>query len=98
MIEQLRKTMRAASDGDLPLGATGKRPEPSLSSTDQGEIAFAVAQLGGRVILGFGNKPVAWIGMPPEQAVELANFLLARAREANRIIGPKQAKPLVLKL
>lgn len=92
-LEQLRQLMESEKE---QFGATGKTPEPLLGPNDAGEIRFGVANYGGKVMLNFG-EPIAWVGMGPEQAVELANILLKNAREANRIIG-KKAKPLVVTL
>jgi hypothetical protein len=50
------------------------------------------------VMLNFG-KPVAWLGLDPQHAVELANLLIRHAREANRVIGRERStKPLTVKL
>ena len=78
-------------------GATMRKTEQLLSPDDQGEIAFGVTQHRGKVVIDFGEKPISWIGMPPEQAIELAQLLIAQAREANRIIG-NGARPLTVKL
>lgn len=79
-------------------GATGKHPGGVLAPDDEGELQFGLANYGGKVMLNFG-KPVAWLGLDPEHAVELANGLIKHAREANRIIGrERRAKPLTVKL
>ena len=63
------------------LGPTGKFPQGVLNDEDQGELAFGVARdpIDGLVHLNFG-KPVAWLAMPPETAVALAELLLKHAR------------------
>jgi len=65
-----------------PLGATGRYPEGKLGKHDEGEIAFAVAAdpKNKKVLIDFG-KPVAFLGMNPEQAVALGEMLIAKAGE-----------------
>lgn len=58
-----------------------KYPRGKFNKDDEGQIAFRVGVRDKTVILDFG-KPVAWIGMPADAAVELAMTLLKRAREA----------------
>ena len=60
-------------------GATGEFPGGKLTAHDEGEIAFVVGSHDGKVVIEFGG-PVAWIGMSPEQAVELAKTLRSHAR------------------
>jgi len=64
------------------LGATGRYPEGKLGKHDEGEIAFAVAAdpKNKKVLIDFG-KPVAFLGMNPEQAVALGEMLIAKAGE-----------------
>lgn len=66
-----------------PIGATGKFPQGKLDDTDEGELKMAIAydKLNGVVRLEFG-KPVAWLGLPPPEAKELAEKLLWHARKA----------------
>jgi hypothetical protein len=63
------------------LGPTGKFPDGKLTKHDDGEIAFAVFNKEGKVIIDF-NSPVHWLGMEPKQAVELGNLLIKHGREA----------------
>lgn len=72
------------------LGATGEFPEGKLSAHDEGEIRFAIGHQRGKVVLEFG-KPVAWVGMDPNQAIALASSLIAHAKRA-RIIGADATK------
>ena len=65
------------------LGATGKHPEGKIHDSDEGEIKFAVGAKDGKVVVEFG-KPVAWIGMHPNQAIQLARTLKTRARRILR--------------
>lgn len=62
------------------LGATGRFSMPALNESDQGELKMGVAydKLDGLVRVEFG-KPVAWLAMPPEDAVAFAQSLLRHA-------------------
>jgi hypothetical protein len=77
VMEQLRRTPE--------FGATGKYPEGHLTPDDEGELQFGITNTGGQVIINFG-KPVAWLGMQPQQAIVIAEALLRHAQEA-RILG-----------
>jgi len=70
------------------IGATGEFPEGKISEHDEGEIAFAIGHRFGKVLIEFG-KPVAWVGMTPQQAIALANALISHARKAREIGSPK---------
>lgn len=65
------------------LGGTGDFPQGKLNGSDEGGISFAVGEDGGNVVINFGT-PVAWLGMPPQQAVALAELLIAKARVVAR--------------
>ena len=65
----------------VPLGATGQFPRGKLHESDEGELRFGVTVEHGTVIVVFG-KPVAWLGMSPQKASDLAVTLLERADEA----------------
>jgi hypothetical protein len=62
------------------LGATGYFPQGHLSDDDEGELKIAIAYdgLDGIVRVEFG-KPVAWLGLPPPEAIEFAKLLLRKA-------------------
>ena len=62
------------------LGATGAFPEGVLNEDDEGELRMGVAYdpQSGLVNVNFG-KPVAWLALPPENAVALAKTLLKHA-------------------
>ena len=77
ILEQLRK--------EPSFGATGKYPEGKLSQDDEGELQFGITNANGQVIINFG-KPVAWLGMQPQQALAIADALTRHATEA-RILG-----------
>ena len=63
-----------------PLGARGTFSHGKVQDDDQGDIKIGIAydDLNGIVRIDFG-KPVAWLGFPPEQAVELGKLLLRKA-------------------
>jgi hypothetical protein len=60
------------------LGPTGEHPRGMLTPTDEGGIRFAVGSKNGVVVIDFG-KPVAWVGMPPAEARQLAESLVKHA-------------------
>lgn len=62
------------------LGATGKYPLGALSDEDEGELRMAIGRdpIDGVIRLDFG-KPVAWVGLPPPEAIEMAKLLLKHA-------------------
>lgn len=63
----------------MSLGATGKFPRGQLGPSDEGELQIGLAVTSeGVVIINFG-KEVSWIGLPPDQAVDLAAMLLQKA-------------------
>ncbi|MCC6775668.1 MAG: hypothetical protein IT537_03370 [Hyphomicrobiales bacterium] len=65
------------------IGATGRFPQGKLNDHDEGELRMAIAydKLDGIVRLEFG-KPVAWLGLPPPQAIQFAERILWHARKA----------------
>lgn len=67
-------------------GATGTYPEGRLTPHDEGAIQFAVGVKDGKVCIDFGT-PVKWLGMRPEQALELASSLIQHAKNAARGTG-----------
>lgn len=66
---------------------TGQFPEGQLVPEDEGEILFEVGDMDGKVVLNFGDVPVQWIGMSPEQADELADILRERAAHVRENAG-----------
>jgi hypothetical protein len=54
-----------------------------LNQDDEGEISLGVTVDQDVVVIAF-KSPVTWIGMPAEQAEELARVLVARAADAKR--------------
>lgn len=67
-------------------GALGTYPQGQLTPTDEGAIQFGVTAKDGKVVLEFGT-PVAWLGMEPQQAADLAVSMLKHARAAGRSSG-----------
>lgn len=61
-------------------GATGTFPQGKLSDNDEGALKMGVAfdKLNGVVIVDFG-KPVKSLGLPPPQAIQLAQLLMRNA-------------------
>jgi len=72
---------------EMGLGPTGKFPNGKLNDDDEGEITVAIAadKAKGVVVIDFG-KPTAWIGFTPDQAVDIAEMLHAKARECRGIV------------
>lgn len=68
-------------------GSTGNFPDGRLNESDEGEIRFGVAADPENkvVVLNFG-KPVAWLGMPPDLARQLALSLLKNAGQIDGVI------------
>jgi hypothetical protein len=87
--ETMMATLKAKLDREQleKLGPTGRFPEGKLTPNDEGEIAFAVGALKGKVVVNFGS-PVASLGMSPDQARKLAGSLLEKANA----IEPSKAK------
>lgn len=65
-----------------PLGKTGLYPEGKVCPEDEGEIQIAIGSDPERsvVILDFGAKPINWLGLNPQQAVDIATSLIKQAR------------------
>lgn len=83
MPEELRRKLL---DTTSFRGAVGLFPEGKLTATDEGQLQFAVAHKDGKVMLEFGTA-VAWVGMNPQQAADLAMSMLKHARAAGRESG-----------
>jgi hypothetical protein len=83
---QLRTTesVRDRQIGCEDMGADFKSyPRGRLNAQDEGAIEVGVTVQQDVVVIAF-PKPCAWVGMPAEQAEELAAMLLARAKDARR--------------
>lgn len=65
------------------LGPTDRFPEGRLTESDEGEIRIAVGVEKGKIVLHFG-EPTMWVGMTPEQAVEIAGLMIQKARAVTK--------------
>jgi hypothetical protein len=63
------------------LGPTGDYPDGRLDASDEGGLQIAITTYKGKVVLAFGG-PVAWVGLGPELARDVASTLQARALSA----------------
>ena len=68
------------------LGATGNFPRGQADPQDEGELKLALAtdRANGIIRVVFG-KPVAWLGLPSEEARQLAALLIEKADELDRM-------------
>jgi len=65
----------------MGLGATGEYPDgEKLTESDEGGLKASLATYKGQVVIVLG-KPVSWLSMSPQEAVQLAELLIKRARE-----------------
>ena len=66
----------------LDLGATGQFPRGKVDERDEGELRMAIAadHQHGIVRVEFGT-PVAWLGLPANEARGLARLLLDAAQK-----------------
>lgn len=61
------------------IGPTGKFPHGKVADDDEGEIRIAVGAKDGTVFMNFG-VPVLWIGLSPEDAVNVGEALIKHGR------------------
>jgi hypothetical protein len=61
------------------LGATGAFPQGKLNADDEGELCCAVRIEKDKVRVDFGPKPIAWLSMDPEAAIEFASTVIDKA-------------------
>lgn len=59
----------------------GEYPNGRMNADDTGAVAMQVGVEEGRVVLRF-PKPVAWIGMTGDEAMDIARALMKHARRA----------------
>jgi hypothetical protein len=59
----------------------GEYPNGRMNADDAGAIAMQVGVESGRVVMRF-PKPVSWIGFTGDEAMEIAQTLIAHARKA----------------
>ena len=66
----------------ISLGGTGNFPRGKIDRLDEGEIKFAIAadHQTETVLVNFG-KQVVWLGMTPDEAIEVSNSLRDKAIE-----------------
>ena len=64
----------------INLGPTGAFPEGKLTDTDEGELAFAIYHIKGKVVLEF-NSQVKWLGMNAGQAIEMGKALIKHGKK-----------------
>lgn len=74
---------KKAREAMTSLGPTGRFPEGKLTPDDEGEFAYRVGHHHGKVVVDFGT-PVAWVGLAPEDARELALLLTTHAVAAEK--------------
>lgn len=70
---------------DLKIGPTGQFPRGRADVDDDGELRLALAtdHANALVRIAFG-RPVAWLGLPAEDARALAHMLVEKADEIDR--------------
>jgi hypothetical protein len=59
-------------------GPTGDFPQGKLNPDDEGALNVGVTNKDGVVVINFGT-PVAWFGMPTDQAIEFAKLIMRNA-------------------
>lgn len=81
---ELMKQLRGETER-LGLGATGAYPEGIVNDLDEGAIQFGISSDPERekVFLNFG-KSIEFVGMTPQQAIELAQCLIKHARSVSK--------------
>ena len=83
-IKRLLAEMKSAAAGYV--GPVGAYPHGMLTKQDEGSIQFAIGSKNGKVVIDFG-APVAWVGMTPQQAMDLAASIMSKARATARENG-----------
>jgi len=80
--QYIRELFKNTIPMTAPFGGTGRFPLGRLSKSDEGEIQFGIAAdaAKNKVVINFG-EPTAWIGFSAEQAEQLADSLLGKAKE-----------------
>ena len=74
-INDLTRLLTAASKAaGTPLGETGDFPLGAMTPDDEGQIRMGITAEHGKVIIAFG-KPIAWIGLSPKEARNMARML-----------------------
>jgi hypothetical protein len=73
------------ADGNpFGLGATGRRTQPPIDASDQGELrgALVLDRESNSLILYFGQR-VSWVAMKRSEAISLGEALISKASELN---------------
>jgi hypothetical protein len=83
-IKKLLADMKAGSANYI--GPVGAYPHGHLTKQDEGSLQFAIGSRDGKVVIDFG-APVAWVGMTPQQAMDLAASIMSKARATARENG-----------
>ncbi|MDB5730719.1 MAG: hypothetical protein JWQ03_614 [Variovorax sp.] len=68
-------------DGTFPQGRANVNDDGALTLA----VSLADAPTGSMVRIDFG-KPTAWIGLPPQHAMQLASAILKKAREGGAVV------------
>jgi len=71
------------------LGPTGTYPAGQLNPADEGGLQIGIKAEGGIVLLLFGAT-ISWLALPPEQAMAVAQALMAAAHTAQQRGGTRQ--------
>lgn len=74
----LGKVMDDELKKKLGLGPTGDHPRGKLNEHDEGGLVIAVGSEGDCVRIEFGS-PIAWLALPPAQAMALAHSIILKA-------------------
>jgi len=80
MMEKLTEKDRQA---DEDIGPTGDYPDGMLGADDKGGTQFKIGHIKGRVFFDFG-RPVRWLGLTANEAIDIANAVKKHAKEARR--------------
>jgi hypothetical protein len=80
-LDEVIRRFVSQGDGSAPR----EYPDGRMGADDEGALAFAVGTDArhGTVVVNF-NKPVAWFGMSPDDAVRLASLLVKHARSVSK--------------
>lgn len=69
-------------------GPTGDFPQGKISDEDEGGIVFAIGRKDEKIFLDFG-KPVSWIGMDRNTAINIGLSLLKQAGIKMEVVQDK---------
>lgn len=67
----------------MKFGPTGKFPRGKFNANDEGALQLGVAHRDKTVIINFG-KPIAWIGLDADGAIEFAKLITRHAMECKK--------------